>query len=285
MSEFKFACPVCGQHITTDSGSSGKQIGCPTCFRQIIVPQAPASEETKLILSAAEVAGPRPTPSGLDGAAEPRPRASALQTLAKAGVLLALLGLAGVGLRALVDKTLLAESVFRQPSASRLSRPAYRIPRNIKWTLDLSKAAFPEAVAAGSLNGIGFRCERATLQEGKLTLRQGGPGGAPVMGVAIHLFARRAEELSGKTIEIAATRPPPLPRVSVRWEEGRQQAGRADVWAGYALKLAFRQPANGRLAGKLYLCLPDSAKSFVAGTFDAEIRDAPQGKDGGPGRR
>ncbi len=56
MSEFKFACPVCGQHITTDSGSSGKSIECPTCFRKIVVPQAPASEETKLILSAAQAA-------------------------------------------------------------------------------------------------------------------------------------------------------------------------------------------------------------------------------------
>ena len=53
MSEFKFACPVCGQHITADSSASGSQLDCPTCFRKIVVPQAPAAE-TKLLLSATQ---------------------------------------------------------------------------------------------------------------------------------------------------------------------------------------------------------------------------------------
>src|SRR6187455_1968638 len=55
MSEFKFACPVCGQHITADSATSGGELECPTCFRKIVVPQAPATPDTKLILSAAQV--------------------------------------------------------------------------------------------------------------------------------------------------------------------------------------------------------------------------------------
>src|SRR5215475_4749897 len=61
MSEFKFACPVCGQHITADSSNSGGQIECPTCFQKIIVPQAPSSADSKFILSAAQVGKPRPT--------------------------------------------------------------------------------------------------------------------------------------------------------------------------------------------------------------------------------
>jgi hypothetical protein len=276
MSEFKFACPVCGQHITTDSGSSGKQIGCPTCFRKIVIPQAPASEETKLILSAAQAAGPRPVPSGLGEESGPRPRTPVLQTVGSAALLLGLLCLAGAGVWALVDKTLLANTASRQASASSTPRPNYPIPQNIQWTLDLAKAVFPETGAAGQIKGIGFKCERATLQGGKLTLLQGGPGGAPLMGVAIYLFARRSEDLSGKTIEIAATRPPPLPRVSLRWEGGAQQGGREEILAGYALKLTFRKAANGRIAGKIYLCLPDSSKSFVAGIFEAQIKLTPE---------
>src|SRR5512137_1960648 len=61
MSEFKFACPVCGQHLTADSTTTGAQISCPTCFQKIVVPQAPASNDTKFILSASQVAKPRPT--------------------------------------------------------------------------------------------------------------------------------------------------------------------------------------------------------------------------------
>src|ERR1041384_7503750 len=64
MSEFKFACPVCGQHITADSSTGGTQLECPTCFQKIIVPQAPASSDSKYILSAAQVAKPRETANG-----------------------------------------------------------------------------------------------------------------------------------------------------------------------------------------------------------------------------
>ena len=64
MSEFKFACPVCGQHITAHSSTSGGQIECPTCYRKIVVPQAPEAGDSKLILSAAQVAKARPTSNG-----------------------------------------------------------------------------------------------------------------------------------------------------------------------------------------------------------------------------
>ena len=59
MSEFKFACPVCGQHITCDSTVGGSQMECPTCFRKIVVPHAPKHGNSKLVLSATE-AGQRP---------------------------------------------------------------------------------------------------------------------------------------------------------------------------------------------------------------------------------
>src|ERR1051326_6091173 len=63
MSEFKFACPVCGQHITADSSTSGSQLECPTCFRKIVVPQAPSTSASKFILAASEVNKPRPSTS------------------------------------------------------------------------------------------------------------------------------------------------------------------------------------------------------------------------------
>src|ERR1051325_7910268 len=51
MSEFKFACAVCGQHITADSEIAGSQLQCPTCFRKIVVPQAPSAADPKFIRS------------------------------------------------------------------------------------------------------------------------------------------------------------------------------------------------------------------------------------------
>src|SRR6266496_6076512 len=66
MSEFKFACPVCGQHITCDSRTSGSQMECPTCFRKLIVPQPSAAGSPNLVLTASEVTN-RPSPTGAAG--------------------------------------------------------------------------------------------------------------------------------------------------------------------------------------------------------------------------
>ncbi len=277
MSEFKFACPICGQHITTDSGASGKPIECPTCFRKIVVPQAPASEDTRLILSASQAADLRPAPLGLgacDGLAGQRPLT---QRLGQAATLLLLFAATAGATWLLWGKKLVEDTASAQFSTPQPPQLAYPIPADIKWSLNLTNAVFPEGVAAGNIHGCGFLCERATLQGGRLTLRQGRPGGAPVMGVSVHLFARQGEELSGKSIDIASNRAPPLPRVTVRWKED-QQPSKEEFLTGYALRLAFRQAAHGRIAGRIYLCLPDEARSFVAGTFDAEIRRTPPAK-------
>jgi phage FluMu protein Com len=39
MSDFKFSCPTCGQHLKCDEGLSGRQISCPKCKTVVTVPQ------------------------------------------------------------------------------------------------------------------------------------------------------------------------------------------------------------------------------------------------------
>jgi hypothetical protein len=147
----------------------------------------------------------------------------------------------------------------------------YPVPTDFSWTMNLANVACPGTVAAGSIRGKGFRCERSTLQGGELLLRQG-RSGPPDLGLSIFLFAHQGEELSGKTIEITPDRAPPLPRIILRWKNEEQKAAKSEIKSGYALKLVFGQAANGKIPGKLYLSLPDDAKSFVAGTFNAEIK-------------
>lgn len=55
MSEFKYACPICGQHIKCDVSQAGTVMECPTCFQKITVPQAPATAEQKFILTGSKV--------------------------------------------------------------------------------------------------------------------------------------------------------------------------------------------------------------------------------------
>src|SRR5882724_4430863 len=54
MDTFKFACPVCGQHISVEPNQTGSQMECPTCFQKIVVPQAPSDPNSKFILTAAK---------------------------------------------------------------------------------------------------------------------------------------------------------------------------------------------------------------------------------------
>jgi DNA-directed RNA polymerase subunit RPC12/RpoP len=42
MSDFKFLCPSCGQHISGDTGYQGTEIACPACQKKILVPQQAA---------------------------------------------------------------------------------------------------------------------------------------------------------------------------------------------------------------------------------------------------
>jgi len=290
MSEFKFACPVCGQHITADSSASGGQLECPTCFQKIVVPQAPASADSKFILSASQVGKPRPTGPQVDSllVAPPRkglPVAVALLLV----VLLCAGGAAAFVFRGKIFRTTKDGTVAQtnQTAGHKLAsapRAVYPIPTNVSWTLDLTNADIPDEKAVGSINGKGFFCERATLQavlarDAKspprcdLTLRQGRSGPAD-LGVTVQLFANAGEDLGGKTVEIAPDRTPPLPKVVLRWKDDQEKAITRNYNGGYALKLSFGEPANSRMPGKIFISLPDDSKSFVAGSFEAEIRKA-----------
>ena len=286
MSEFKFACPVCGQHITADSSASGGQLECPTCFRKIVIPQAPSSAQSKFIVSASQVSEPRPLPSGIDGGEAPQ-RASMGRTSMLAGAaLLVVICAAGGAVWAFRERIFkpsgqqaaLGNNAGANNKTPAAPRKIYPIPTNVSWTLDLTNAVIPDQAAVGSIHGSGFFCERATLQGGNLSLRQGGKGGSPDLGLTINFFAHEGEELSGKTIEIPPDRAPPLPPIEVRWKEGDQKSIRRKINEGYALRIVFGEAAFKRIPGKIYVGLPDGEKSFVAGTFEAEIHKPPAPK-------
>jgi hypothetical protein len=294
MSEFKFACPVCGQHITADSQASGSHLECPTCFQSIVVPQAPASNDSKFILSASKVSKRRHSAPLTDTTSLPvrRSLASRLVPVLVGVVLLALAAGAAV---VVIKKQLfkphpvqaLAPTNSPPAPAVAAERTVYPIPTNFTWTLNLTNVSIPKAAPAGSVHGLGFHCERVTFQGGpqggNLSFRQG-KAWPPDLGLTILLFARQAEELSGKTLDVSVERPPPLPRLILRWKDDQQQAVKAEFQSGYALKLAFGSITNNRIPGQIYVSLPDDQKSFLAGTFAAEIRkpNPPKNKKGPP---
>lgn len=280
MSDFKFACPVCGQHITADSAASGTQLECPTCYRKIIVPQAPAAGESKFILSAAQANKPRPP--GLESSSDLRVHRPGMPSVLPALVLL--LVVVGIGVGAWfafgerVRIWLHPPPPVAADGAHKRAKPPPRvmrpIPTNTFWTLQLTNAQMPQQTAVGSLRGSGFLCDRATLQGGNLSLRQPHSGQLD-LGVTIQLPVWQGEQWSGKTIELAPEQAPPVPRIILLWRNNQDKTSRLNITNGYALKLVFGQAAGGRIPGRLYLALPDEAKSFVAGNFEAEIKRPP----------
>jgi hypothetical protein len=271
MSEVKFACPVCGQHITTDSSTIGSKLQCPTCYRKIVVPQVSAVADSKLVLSAAEADKPRPTHAVESlGPIRRSPNSSMWGTVVLLFIAVGLVGSIYFFRETIFGRTRLDNSANNLQPVDGV-RSIYPVPTNFAWSLNLKNESFPESGAAGRIHGAGFLCQKVTLQGGNLTLRQG-QNWPPDLGVSISFFAKQGEELSGKYIEVTPDRPAPIPRVVLRWkdESGRQVT--ETIHAGYALKVQFREVVAGRIDGKIYLCLPDQPKSFVAGSFDAEIR-------------
>jgi len=276
MSEFKFACPVCGQHITCDSASSGTQMDCPTCFRKLIVPQAKAADAPNLVLTASEVQN-RPLPLPGQGGSSASARPAKRMPVAGVALLVLVFCAAGAGVYIFREKILQAQrnlSPAETKSASQTQAPVVAIipppPTATNWTLNLAEAKIPGELASGGLNGRGFALQRATIQQGRLDLRQG-PKWPPDVGVSVHLFAERTEDLAGRTVTIEATRTN-APRVILRWKNDQDKPVTKDFHQGYALRVEFGTVSGNHLPGKIFIALPDEAKSYAAGTFNAEIR-------------
>jgi DNA-directed RNA polymerase subunit RPC12/RpoP len=267
MKAFKFACPVCGQHINADADNTGSQIECPTCFQKIVVPQAPASEDAKFILSASQVRKPRPL-----GTPEEPALATGSSKVPWLVVVLAGLLLCGAAAAFVFRGTIFKSSQPQTQVVTKTEGSPVTIPAtpDARWKLDLTEMAFPDTAAAGRIHGSDFTCDRAVLQNGLLTLRRGRSGPAD-LSLSIQVGPKQGEDLSAKNLNITTTSAP-APRVTLRWKNDGQPSASAQFNKGYAMKLQLDQAAGGKAAGKIYLCTPDDAKSFVVGTFAAEVR-------------
>jgi DNA-directed RNA polymerase subunit RPC12/RpoP len=281
MSEFKYACPVCGQHIKCDSSQAGSQMECPTCFQKIIAPQAPASDDPKFIITGTK-AGERPVPQFTGAGSDFIPASKGFPGALVVVIILIFIGAVvafvyrGTIFKSKSNSTMAASGTTAgsNPSSAKAkasSRPALVAPpaNDTNWTLNLDGMTnFPDATAAGRIHGQDFICDRAILQNGTLTLRAG-RGGPVAFGVMINFGGAQPEALAGQSLNIA-TNAPMAARITLHWLDDGQSA-MEDLEGGYALRLDFGQLSGSRLSGKIYFCAPDELKSYVAGTFNAQI--------------
>ena len=275
MSEFKYACPVCGQHMKCDSSQSGTVMECPTCFQKITAPQAPATDDPKFIITGTKV-GERPIPAVVaDSGAAPTPAPQEHSSL-PAILFIVLLCAAAVALFAFhgrIFKSAGGQGASGTPQPQQPGRPppppkpvvVAPSANDASWMLDLAAAPIPDSTVAGRIHGRDFICDRAILQGGTLTLR-----GATDLGATINFGGVLPEALAGQSINVA-TNADKAARVVLRWKEDNLSL-RENFTNGYALRIEFGQLAGNRMPGKVYLCTPDTEKSYISGNFDAEIR-------------
>ncbi len=259
MSEFKFMCPVCGQHIAVDAGAAGAQIECPTCFQRIIVPQAPRAD-SKYILSATQYIKPQVDPSPTP----PNPAVASRRKLAPAILVSVIfIGLLAVALYLLIQKS---DDSNAAPSAADPAGPG---SSDRVWSLNLGNALFPGDAASGKIHDRIFICQRAILQGGALALSQN--SGSSELIVNVYFSTNNEPWKDGGSFDVRTNHPAGRPGITLRWREGHLH-GLQTFSHCYAMKLELVQDKGEQAPGKIYLCLPDDAQSFVAGTFDAEIR-------------
>jgi DNA-directed RNA polymerase subunit RPC12/RpoP len=285
MSEFKYACPVCGQHIKCDSSQVGTIMECPTCFQRITVPQAPSTDDPKFIIAGIKV-GERPAPNVPD--ATPMgtlPPAKGFSGAIMVVVILIAIGAAvafvyrGTIFKSLNMPVTTTNAAPEQNTYTPPPLPVVVVPTNLPvptgtnyWTMNVKALGTPDVPAGGKIHGRYFTAGRMILNSDGLTIRTADL--PPEAGVTIYLRPNPIDSLFGKSL-LFEPDTPGAPTAFLRWKEQGREANQGENQ--YALRLEFGQPTGNTISGKIYLCTPDDLKSYVVGVFNAEIvRPTPQ---------
>ncbi len=278
MSEFKYACPVCGQHMMCDASQGGAVMECPTCFQKIVAPQAPSDPDSKFILTGSKFTEKKISQTLINATA---PSGAPEKSFPLAIVIvLALVAAAGAGVFVFRGKIFKSSSntatntlaVANNQKPTPVEKPAPTAPpaSDANWALSLGTNAIAETTTAGRIHGQDFLLERATFRDGSLMLRAGTKG-AVEFGAFVNFAGAQPESLAEKTINVMpdAER---AARVQLRWKDAAGDMQRKEFTNGYAMRLEFGALVNNHLPGKIYLCAPDAEKSYLLGSFNADAR-------------
>jgi hypothetical protein len=302
MSEFKYACPVCGQHMKCDSTQGGAVMICPTCFQQIVAPQAPTSADSRLILTGSKFVEKKspaaPVHPSLRGGAAVAARPAEPEKPAKRFpfalvIVIALVVVAGVNIFAFREELLAwvhrvtqtngastagsqAETPVAPVTKSQPAPVANTTAKSHGWTLNLNGVAIPETPVSGRIHDRQFVAEQAVFHMGSLTLRMGSRPQAD-LAVSIGFGGVTPQALSKQTIHVALDANKAA-KIILRWKDSSGKLQQTSYNERYVMRLEFGALVNNQLPGKIYLCTPDVEKSYVMGTFTAELSKQVKGK-------
>lgn len=289
MSELKFSCTQCGQHIAADEAWSGRQIQCPKCQAALVVPAVPAAP------TPVRPSAPPPPPLPPKMPTTPAPVAAApARSKSKSPVLWIVLGAGAVCLvGALVVGVLAYRMVQAKQRAEARSRAAQMSrnnpapPRTVNQTrstdliptpadpkvqTDPANVEIPSTPAAGTVRGSEFKPDSAQITAQSFTLKQGKEF-FPDASLTFFLFLKPDQKLPGRTITIASQdKSFPKPHIHVARKAPDQRIPKTEiVTQNYALRLEFGEQEGDKLPGRIYLELGESFGTKVSGTFEAKV--------------
>jgi hypothetical protein len=147
------------------------------------------------------------------------------------------------------------------------------------YTLEAEAAKIPEGRVNGMISGTNFVAETVSIVPSTTTqvlkLTQGAEA-SPDREILVYLKLKAGEKLGGQKITVTKdTRNPAISSVMKRWKTNPRYAPTSKAFSGgFALKLELGQPGEGFIPGKIYLALPDTEQTVVAGVFKATSAQA-----------
>jgi hypothetical protein len=158
------------------------------------------------------------------------------------------------------------------PAAPADSRPV--VPA--VWTLDLATSKIPEGRVNGAISGTNFVADAARIDPvgtAQVLRFLQGQAVSPDREILVYLHLKAGEKLGGQTLSISQDmRGAGVPQVTKRWKTNPKYAPTLKSFStGYAMKLELGQFTNNMVPGKIFLALPDTEQSVVAGVFNATV--------------
>jgi hypothetical protein len=278
MSDFKFSCPNCGQHISATEAWSGRQIQCPSCQQHIAVPGAPVAAPPPAVrlsgAAPAAVAPPVAPDRSAAGPAGPGPAARGKTSgLAIAALVCGILTFLGCSLLAALPAVICGHlALSRLKSGRATAGRGLAIAGLILGYVGIV-ASIVVAIFWGLFVTHRVKQVQAEMQKGRGTMRQPGfPNARPVRpgprgGLppgAISAEDRSPANEPRVATDPAAVRMPEAPATGVihgeafTCEQATLQNGILELKEGKALNserqvTLFLFPKGGeRLAGKKY---------------------------------
>ena len=137
--------------------------------------------------------------------------------------------------------------------------------------MDPEKHVIPATAASGKLQGKNFKPDRVELEGNRLILRQG-KGFFADASIEITLNQQKLKLDDGLKLVVRPSQKwsDGIPSLHVAVSHDKNIPDTKFINDDYAMTLELGKPEKGTIPGKIYLCLPDSQRSVLAGTFTAK---------------